>query len=361
MADPQDLMGRIGRAGTHIDPGLTDHDVDRLAAGAVRRRRRRTVRRVSFAVAALSTVAIGTALYRGMGTSRPDLVDKRSVATGPTSTAPTSALRLADGSSAMPLDTSTSLAVLEDSARRISIDLPRGRARFEVVPNRERLFSVRAGDVTVTVVGTIFTVERIADRVGVSVERGVVRVGWGVGTRELRVGESGWFPPLVVDAPVQPSGGHPRRAHGGPGPLVVSGARTDDGSLVPVPADSRTAADLLSAADGARVAGHPDEAAALLRVLLQKHRRDPRAPLAAFTLGRVLMIELDLPREAAAAFAEARLLAPGGPFAEDALAREAQAFDSAGAAHEARARALEYLRRYPNGRRSEAAKRLAGK
>jgi transmembrane sensor len=215
--------------------------------------------------------------------------------------------------------------------------------------------------VTVTVVGTIFTVERIADRVGVSVERGVVRVDWGVGTRELRVGESGWFPPLVVDAPIQPSEGRPRRAHGGAVPLGASGARADEGSLAPAPADARTAADLLSAADGARVAGHPDEAVAFLRLLLKNHGRDPRAPLAAFTLGRVLMIELDRPHEAAAAFAEVRALAPDGPFAEDALAREAEAFDKAGASREARSRALEYMRRYPNGRRAEAMKSLGGK
>jgi hypothetical protein len=55
-------------------------------------------------------------------------------------------------------------------------------------------------------------------------------------------------------------------------------------------------------------------------------RSDPRAPLAAFTLGRVLLRELARPREAAAAFAQARALAPRGPFVEDALAREVEAW-----------------------------------
>ena len=62
----------------------------------------------------------------------------------------------------------------------MAIDLVRGRGRFEVAPRPERPFSVRAGDVTITVLGTVFTVERVADWIGVSVARGRVLVDWGV-------------------------------------------------------------------------------------------------------------------------------------------------------------------------------------
>jgi len=113
-----------------------------------------------------------------------------------------------------------------------------------------------------------------------------------------------------------------------------------------------SAADLLQAADKARVSGHAVQAAELLRKLLREHRSDARAPLAAFTLGRMLLMELGRPLEAASAFAEARRLSPGGPFAEDALAREVEAYSKARVTAQAHARAEEYLRLYPEGRRA---------
>jgi transmembrane sensor len=93
---------------------------------------------------------------------------------------------------------------------------------------------------------------------------------------------------------------------------------------------------------------------------LREHAADARAPLAAFTLGRVLLTELHRPREAAAAFASARALAPSGAFAEDALAREVEAWAKAGEVAQARARAEEYLRLYSRGRRADVVKVLGG-
>jgi transmembrane sensor len=98
----------------------------------------------------------------------------------------------------------------------------------------------------------------------------------------------------------------------------------------------------------------------LLRQLLSEYPHDPRAPLAAFTLGRMLLIELGRPREAASAFAEVRQLAPDGPFAEDALAREVEAWRKAGDQDQVRAKARLYLRLYPGGRRIESIKGLGG-
>ena len=121
-----------------------------------------------------------------------------------------------------------------------------------------------------------------------------------------------------------------------------------------------TAEALLTAADTARSAGRRSESVALLRRLLLEHRADARAPLAAFTLGRILLMELAQPGEAALAFAEVRALAPAGPFAEDALAREAEAWQKAGDAGKAVARAREYLRLYPHGRRAGSLRGLMG-
>lgn len=125
------------------------------------------------------------------------------------------------------------------------------------------------------------------------------------------------------------------------------------------PRDVRDEAeDLLLASDVARLSKHPSEAIEPLRGVLQKHRTDARAPLAAFTLGRVLLSDLHRPGEAADAFAEARALAPDGALAEDALAREVEAAAAAGDAPRAHARAEEYVTKYPQGTRIATVRRF---
>lgn len=118
------------------------------------------------------------------------------------------------------------------------------------------------------------------------------------------------------------------------------------------------AADLMLAADVARMSKHSDQAVAPLRKLLANHPGDPRAALAAFTLGRVLLDELGRPREAAEAFARAHAM--GGAMAQDALAREVEAWSRAGDAATARARAEEYVRTYPGGRRERSVRKFGG-
>ena len=117
-------------------------------------------------------------------------------------------------------------------------------------------------------------------------------------------------------------------------------------------------ADLLLAADAARLSGHPSEAVPYLERVLRGHASDPRARLAAFTLGRVLLDELGRPREAVDAFAFAR--SSGGPLAEDALARQVEAVSRAGDVTRSRELARLYQRLYPNGRRAKAVSRFGG-
>jgi transmembrane sensor len=112
--------------------------------------------------------------------------------------------------------------------------------------------------------------------------------------------------------------------------------------------------DLLLAGDVARLSGHAASSVAHLSRAAALHPDDPRAPLAAFTLGRVHLEDLGAPRDAALAFARARALAPDGPLAEDALAREVEAWSRAGETETARARAVTYTRQYPHGRRAHA-------
>lgn len=115
--------------------------------------------------------------------------------------------------------------------------------------------------------------------------------------------------------------------------------------------EAMTPGDLLLLADVARLSRHPADAVPPLARLLREHTRDPRAPLAAFTLGRVQLDELGRPREAAESFRRAEDLDPDGPLAQDALAREVEAWSRAGETGRARERASTYVHRYPSGRR----------
>jgi len=86
---------------------------------------------------------------------------------------------------------------------------------------------------------------------------------------------------------------------------------------------------LLAAADAARLQGRPTDAVAPLTAILTRFPSDPRAPVAAFQLGRVLDDDLHDPAAAAAAFSRALALDPRGPLAPDAAARARAALDRA--------------------------------
>lgn len=267
-------------------------------------------------------------------------------------------------------------------------------AWFDVTPNR-KMVRVEAGEVVVEVLGTRFLVERVEARVHVVVERGVVRVSSRGAVRTLETGASGWFPepvvesPKVVPAPVEP----PRVVEPLPEPAEVVEPKPVEPPRRPVkrkevaketvsaptwtalaqsgdfdaawsamktaPAPRDEPAELLLAADVARLSRHPEEALAPLRRVLEAHAKDPRAPLAAFTLGRVLLDDLGRPKEAAAAFERARSLAPEAPLAEDALAREVEALSRA-QSPEVKARAELFVQRYPTSPRVRAVRHFGG-
>jgi len=113
--------------------------------------------------------------------------------------------------------------------------------------------------------------------------------------------------------------------------------------------------DLLLAADAARYSGHREEAVGFLR-RVQRFPEDPRASLGAFTLGRVLLRVR--PHEAAENFGLARRLDPEGSLAEDALAREVEAWYRAGRFERAQELAREYVERWPNGLRTDSVRRF---
>ena len=365
MTETRTSIDELTRLKRHLEVDLTEQDVERLVQGGRERRQRHRTRRslgTGLVLGALGTVLIAlllrwSATFDGFEAAAP-AASLQPVAPlhTPTQPAPSASptpeiVTLRDQSRAIALDPDTRLAVEEDAPERVRVRLERGRARFEVARRPARSFTVRAGNVTVSVVGTTFGVELVADRIGVTVETGAVEVDWGLGQKRLLAGESGWFPPLVMDAQRETSVDSARPVKGGNSTPAAPGSGTRT--------SPRTAQQLLSEVDAARSSGNSTRAVELLRELLRDYPNDPRAPLAAFTLGRVLLNELGRPREAAAAFEQVRQKAPSSQFAEDALAREVEAWARASEPGRARALATAYLERYPSGRHARQVKALA--
>jgi hypothetical protein len=233
-----------------------------------------------------------------------------------------------------------------------------GGARFVVPHDEDHPFVVIAGDVVIEDRGTTFVAQYVeGDALEVSVEEGRVNVRVRGDDVDVQAGDTRRFaPPAPPPSTERPSAAAPSWR-----PLAESGRYDEAHSALKKAGPSAVrdeTADLLLAADAARLSGYPAEAVPYLERVVRAHSNDPRSSLASFTLGRVLLDELGRPREAAHAFARAR--AAGGPLAEDALAREVEAASRAGDTTKSRDLAREYRSLYPNGRRAKAVARFGG-
>ncbi len=97
------------------------------------------------------------------------------------------AVALADGSTVTLAGDSAIVVRLGGGERHV--DLLRGAAFFEVAPDAAHPFVVAAGDATVTVLGTGFTVTREDNGVGVAVAHGLVNVRTDGGDTRLTTGQ----------------------------------------------------------------------------------------------------------------------------------------------------------------------------
>lgn len=255
-------------------------------------------------------------------------------------------VELSDGSRIEPED-GARLDVLESSGRTVSLGLRHGRARFVVTPGGPRAWHVECGDVTVDVVGTIFTVDRDGARVSVEVERGSVLVrGDGVPDHAQRIDAGG-----SIDIGPPPE---PEEDTLAPTIALVEPATVP--TLEPSPPLRRGAeepedpvGDLLTRADDARREGDDAPAARLLDSIVTRHADDPRAALAAYTLGRLRLDRMGELHGAARSFARAIELGLPDELAEGARAGRAIAL--ARAHDPAAADALaDYLDAHPDGR-----------
>lgn len=350
-------------ASLEVDPERVHYDDAwrGVEAGIQRARVRRQV-----ALAGVTAIALG-ALAWSLWPTSPE----------PQPDAPARQL-LADGSSITSLAGPAQWKITREDPENTRVELA-SRARFEVTPNPKRTFSVRAGQVTVTVLGTKFDVAPRPDGTArVEVFSGKVRVEADERSWILLPGDASEYPPkeVAVAPPPEPPTPEtppedltpekeveappkaPPRRRTSWRKLATRGEHKkasalllEDASLVRDRVD-----DLMLAADAMRYSGKPKQALKYLDRVLRRHKRDERAPLAAFTRGRLLM--KTSPRKAARAFALASTLKPGSPIVDNAMAREVEAWSRAGDEARARAAAERYLSKFPQGNRVQEVKRF---
>ena len=332
----------VERAMAHLDERAT-------ISATPRRRLRPAIGFAAFGAAAAAAIVL--AVFHA---PRPATTTETTAAA-----APLHPLVLADGSEVAPDDAATTIQVGEQTAGKTVVRLRSGAARFRVRHDSRRLFRVDAGSIQIDDLGTLFRVAHEAGgRIRVAVSEGRVAVlSSASGVRvELAAGDERVFSataenPALLEQPTEATAAATPSASG-------AGAPTRGQPRARLADDP---AELLAAADVARRSRDPKAAVAPLRRLVERYPKDPRAPSAAFTLGWVLLTELNRPRDAAAAFAVAERIAPRGALAEDAAARVAEAWQNAGEPSRAADAARHYEQMYPTGRYIGLMRGLIGK
>ncbi|TRO96163.1 DUF4880 domain-containing protein [Glycocaulis profundi] len=149
-------------------------------------------------------------------------------------------VELADGSAAW-LNTDTAIAVRYRADRR-EVRLLRGEARFEVVGDPSRPFSVRAAGGRATALGTVFTVRRDGAETLVSVSEGRVALRSPVNAASSVSGET--------DAVILTAGEAVRYRTGhAPGPVMAAAPSQDIWRRGVIAIDDRTLADAFAEMD----------------------------------------------------------------------------------------------------------------
>jgi len=264
----------------------------------------------------------------------------------------TSEVRSLPDSSVALLSPGAELRITEETPARMGLTQARGKVEYRVTPGLPRKFVVTARDVTVEVVGTVFTITLEPQSTRVSVSHGKVKV-IAQGQVSLLSDAQQLVLPLPAARPL-PS------ADGAPAPTVESQAQPaaearPTGSAASQPGGAHP---LLQQADAARRAGDLPRAIAALEKFVQGAPGDARVASSSFTLGR-LYRQTGSNQAAAAAFRRAYQRDTSGALAEDARAQEIEALAAAGAWDTARPLAHEYLTRFPSGRYRSRIARLA--
>ena len=352
-------IAAAGAAADREAERFDDARIERLLRTTTAKLGRR--RRWRAAALALAAVAIlGTGSVVAIASLEPAALDTAAqwaaielptpAATPTTDIEPRWALRIGE-SRVERLHEQTVLDVPAPSEGPAQVVISAGAARFDA-----RDLVVVAAEHRIAAEHAVFVVDRTVSPAAIWVEEGEVRIESGALSRTLSAGDRGQLAAAPKRAKKKKDRPRWRR-------LVKEGRYEEAYEAMkaqPTPAVTRSADSLMAAADAARHSGHPREAVGYLKRVIDEHPTHALAPLAAFTLGRVYLVRVGEPRLAALAFAKARALKPGMQFAEDALAREVEAWAKAGEHGKAKARAREYLRKYPDGRRADRVRKRGG-
>ena len=227
-----------------------------------------------------------------------------------------------------------------DRSERVEVVQRVGKVSYKVQPHRKREFVVRAGDVSVVVLGTQFSVELGESLAEVRVIEGKVRVVDKRRTTELVAGETlnlqAFHAQQASEEPEEPSDSDKATLEREPNETPRSAEK---------PA-ALSAQELLAQADEARATQNWNEAVRLLRLLLARYPATGNKSNVLFMLARA---ERNRGSHAEAALVFGKCAAQGGTLASEALAEEAASWLKAGQ-HDRAVRAAErYVKRYPNG------------
>lgn len=351
---------RVERSRAHVDPRWDAARSELALAALVRKKRRRAcVQALALATAAITAVA--WAVWPASDAPSPQTATVQESKPAPDAT-DERLVHFADGSTVALLSPHARVDIVKQEPDAIELAIASGRYRFDVNERSSREFVIASGGVSVAVLGTRCVIEHGEKEMRVLAERGALRID-AHGTRiELSEGQHSLIsllPPEKAGAGARSGAEKSRRWRN----LAARGVYDEAFQVLSkksTPKVRDRTDELLLAADVARLSGHPRSAVPYLEQILKRHRTDPRASLAAFTLGRVWLKELGQPRQAALAFADARALNLTGSLAEDALAREVEAWHQAGETQRAQERASEYVRLYPEGRRAAHVRRMGG-
>lgn len=323
--------------------------------GRVRIWRRRAVQGLMVAAAA----TVGLVLWKGMPAPEPLAASPLQRQGGAFVVAaemlPAGSEVVFTEGSRIELGNQARLAVEENAAGHFRTRLEAGRIVLNVQPTEgdpRRHWSIRAGAVTVEVVGTRFSVDRSLGKVRVSVQRGRVRVhGSTVPGGETFLDAGGGL--TVPATSVVAESANRTASTEEPPPLNTNLQPTETEETadpaVATPEREPSEPEVLRRSDALRRRGEHRAAAALLRQALADSAGGREAALLAFTLGRIQLDNLGQPRPAARSFAAAIRAGLPSALQEQALARSVQAWSMAGDHTRATALARRYLEAYPQG------------